>query len=276
MRKGKRIALIVTISLLAVIIIITSTVFRLHDVRVEYRTDKDVMTSISDKQIIDASEIHYGRNLLFLDIHGYEQKLESAFPYIQVVKFQRQFPNKVVIYLAERIPVFRVEDPNIQNEWVVYDKDLKILNASAFESLSPTEKAVPALNTGELKNLFKGELTPHTITISTFFNNPVLRGFAQAVAGAFNSGDRELSLVSDIVIDEVTCKDYFTFKFLMKGTSKSVIIETYGHKTELMNRIAQGFAIYKLNTETTGLAFDTVLININGQATSSNKGVPIP
>lgn len=140
---------IVLVSVIAGLILLFGGVYlltKLNSVSVEFRTrlsqdETRLETGILDK-VKDSAELDYKKSVLFLNTKSAVAKIEKSNPYVKVQQIIRKFPNKVNIYISERIPKYRISDPDSTEKWFILDEDFKVL-----ESLTTTELENKGLNT---------------------------------------------------------------------------------------------------------------------------------
>ena len=86
--------------------------------------------------IILQSGISKGDSIFAIDESAATASVEKANPTLQVVDIERKFPNKVVIYIAERTPLMAIAlEPsgNGETKYAVVDGDLKILDVVSVD-----------------------------------------------------------------------------------------------------------------------------------------------
>lgn len=104
---------------------------KLSVVSVELRTrlDKDetrLETGILDKVKKDG-EFNYHKSVLFINTDKNIEKIEKENPYVKVTQVVRKFPNKIHIYISERVPRYRIKDSAYNNLWYILDDEFKVL-----------------------------------------------------------------------------------------------------------------------------------------------------
>ena len=75
----------------------------------------------------DSAEFNYNDSVLFMNTKRNIDKIEKSNPYVKVNQVIRKFPNKVCVYISERIPKYRVEDTLNSGCWLILDEDFKVL-----------------------------------------------------------------------------------------------------------------------------------------------------
>jgi len=151
MLKSKR-KLIITLSVVGAIvllIILSSALFSLRTVTVDYITlnsdiEHSVLKTYDKNEIIQTGKFAYNKNILFVKYDGAKERIEKAFPFAKVVGFTRHFPSSVVVQLAEREAVAKIY--RTDGKWVVIDDELKVLIVSSV--LDSYYSGLPTLDSG--------------------------------------------------------------------------------------------------------------------------------
>lgn len=139
--KKKKVWIILLSVVLGVFVVFGGLYFatKLSSVNVEFRTrlaegESRLPSGILDT-VKDSGEFNYKQSVLFLDAEKSVEKIESSNPYVKVQQVIRKFPNKLYIYISERIPKFRVLDSESSNTWLILDEDFKVLEKVSNDSL---------------------------------------------------------------------------------------------------------------------------------------------
>lgn len=129
LKSRKRLVIILSIiAAIFVLVVLTSALFSLKNVEVVYSSvasENSVVEGYKKDEIIKTGEFAYGKNILFLNYKNNIAKIEKAYPFAKVVKVERKFPNKAIIHIVERQPVFKVQ---VGSTYYCLDSDLKILS----------------------------------------------------------------------------------------------------------------------------------------------------
>ena len=144
-RKAKRNRAIVAITaiflvLCVVVGIIVAVFFNVKDIKV---IGQGIYTQ---EEIIYASGILNGDNLLFMSSSTIENRVREALPYLKNVEIIKSFPNKVGIKVTSAVEEYLLENKNGK---YVADKDFKILRVTA--EIPQNLIRVKGLTTDELK-----------------------------------------------------------------------------------------------------------------------------
>lgn len=116
---------------------------RLSTVSVEFRTRLSESESRLPSGILDtvkdSADFNYKDSVLFMNTSENVEKIEKSNPYVKVQQVIRKFPNKVNIYISERIPKYRIVDSENSNNWLILDEDFKVLERISNEDLESQE-----------------------------------------------------------------------------------------------------------------------------------------
>ena len=132
-KRRKKILVIFSVIGLSLILlsVIFALMFRLKTVDIEFRSrvvNTNLPAEIQEK-VFETGEFSVGKNIVFMNFDNNIAKIEKSNPFVKVEQIIRRFPNKVTIYISERVPKYRVkEDSKQTNNWYILDEDFKILD----------------------------------------------------------------------------------------------------------------------------------------------------
>ena len=116
---------------------------RLSTVSVEFRTRLSESESRLPSGILDtvkdSADFNYKDSVLFMNTSENVEKIEKSNPYVKVQQIIRKFPNKVNVYISERIPKYRIVDSESSENWLILDEDFKVLERISNEDLKSQE-----------------------------------------------------------------------------------------------------------------------------------------
>ena len=133
MKKRKKVWIVLLSVVLGLTALICGTYFttKLNTVNVEFRTRLDEDETRLASGILDAvkdsGEFNYIDSVLFMDIEKSISKIEKSNPYVKVQQVVRKFPNKLNVYISERVPKYRMVDKEDLETWFILDEDFKVL-----------------------------------------------------------------------------------------------------------------------------------------------------
>ena len=142
MKKKKKVWIILLSVVLGLFVVLGGTYFatKLKTVSVEFRTrlaegESRLPAGVLDN-VKDSAEFNYKDSVLFMDVQENIDKIEKSNPYIKVQQVIRKFPNKVNIYVSERIPKYRILDKDDTDAWFILDEDFKVLERISNDDLN--------------------------------------------------------------------------------------------------------------------------------------------
>jgi len=132
MRRHKKQIIIILCVLLGIIVTSVTfclTLFTVKDIKVDFKTS--TVYDYSNAQIIEESELPYGKCVFFLKKEPYVENLEKKFPYLEVLNIETIIPCHIVIHLSERQEFYAIK----HNEKLLYcDDDFKVLRVEDWTS----------------------------------------------------------------------------------------------------------------------------------------------
>ena len=133
MKKRKKVWIVLLSVVFGLFVLIAGTYFttKLRTVNIEFRTrlgeaETRLPSGILDT-VKDSAEFNYKDSVLFMDVESSISKIEKSNPYVKVTDVRRKFPNKLTVYISERIPKFRIVDGDDLDSWIILDEDFKVL-----------------------------------------------------------------------------------------------------------------------------------------------------
>lgn len=132
MKKKWIIALSVVGVAIITIVILSFTLFTVQSISIDYRTSLEY--EYDDDEIITASKLPIGKNIMFLKKQTYIDNIEKAYPYLEVINIETSFPSKLIIHVRERQPFYAVQT---EGGYLLLDSSLKVLEK--VEEFSSTQ-----------------------------------------------------------------------------------------------------------------------------------------
>lgn len=186
---------------------------KLSSVSVEFRNRLNegtrLETGILDK-VKASGDFNYNSSVLLLNTKKSVEKIEKDHPYIKVQQVLRKFPNKLVVYVTERVPKYRVKDNDLTNKWYILDDEFKVLECVTTEDVNSEFNAI-------------------TVEIGNFNIN--------AVEGEFLNKPTDLLRLNEIMSGVYgKTKDYFAIsKISYSAEDKMFYISTKADKFQYEN-----------------------------------------
>lgn len=125
-RRFMNVYIVIVLVLVAVIGFAASYTFLFNIGEITVSGESDMYSA---QQIVDASGIHEGDNLLRLDTEKSEQKILDELLYVETAEVNRDFPSSLEIKVTRCIPSFNV---NIGSKTLLISKQGKILAVNSF------------------------------------------------------------------------------------------------------------------------------------------------
>lgn len=130
--KRKKLWIILVSVILGIIAVLTGGYFltKLSSVSVEFRTRLGEGTRLEEgilDKVKESGDFDYSCSVLFLDTQESIESIEKKNPYVKVEQVIRKFPNKLCVYISERVPKYRAVDEELPNKWYILDDEFKVL-----------------------------------------------------------------------------------------------------------------------------------------------------
>ena len=238
MKKKRLIILLSIFAVLVLVVVLSSTVFTLKTVVVNfYNADDKLVDDItknhyfnSDEkinQIIDNAKFNYGKNIFLVNQKENKEKIEKTSPYIKVISISIEFPNRMVVKAVERQEYYAVL--NSTNNYFICDADFKVLRISETKPAELIE--VVAENSG---TLFDFVSTSADLSTGDFigFNEATnnLLTLADEMYACHFEREKMLTLCETITLENKPCSN------IEKGNVDNLIIKTHaGVKIKIEN-----------------------------------------
>ena len=130
--------------IIVLLVILSSTLFSVKSISVNWQSTKSVLNSVLDEEIISTSNIKSGTSVFLVSKTKAKNFLEKKYPYIKVLNIETKFPNKIIIHAVERNEVFAFQK---DDEYFITDSDLKVLKVESGEYVSSNNNPIKVENT---------------------------------------------------------------------------------------------------------------------------------
>lgn len=145
----------VVLIILSGVAIIGGTVFVIKDIEIKVVSTAFVDEETSKENMSAAVKDIKGKSILFnLDKDEIRTKIEAAEKLVKVVNIMAEFPNKVVIEVRERYPVFVFNKVSSGGNMVILDADMRVLYNDTTAWDGDYDKLVDISETGVLVDTF--------------------------------------------------------------------------------------------------------------------------
>lgn len=112
---------------------------KLSSVSIEFRTRLGEGTRLEEgilDKVKESGDFDYSCSVLFLNTQESVASIEKKHPYVKVEQVIRKFPNKLCVYISERVPKYRAKDKELSNTWYILDDEFKVLERVIDSELS--------------------------------------------------------------------------------------------------------------------------------------------
>ena len=227
---------------LAVIVILSSTVFTLKKVEVRFLSETNVLTN-KETEIVNNVEFKYNESIFFSNKKAYTKQLEKNNPYLQVVNIESKFPNTLVINAVERQESFVLKMS--PNNYLVLDKNLKVLrtlNVYQSSSTNPIEIKNSGITNQEVE---VGDF----ITTQDDYITQIFNCFLEWTDDTLTTTQRVNLLKQKITSIEL---DYEKPNRLLVNMRSGVQIEIDNSKVQLSDKLNLAFSFYDTKKDKNG------------------------
>lgn len=280
--KKKRLFILLSVFLvIAVIVVLSSTVFTLKTVVVNFYDYYDNMVDDIAKNeyfnstekvdaVIESGEFKYGGNIFLLKKDTYKANLEKNNPYIKIISINVEFPNRMVVKAIERREYYAVL--NNSGTYFVCDSEFKVLRVVETKPLGLVE--VLAENN---KTIFDYNNTSDDLSSGDFIsfndNTKVLLTLADEMYACRYEREEMLNFFSSITLKNEYCSNQQLGKVdtIVVKTIAGVEIEIENINNNFADKVLKSLEIYNQinyeNPENTAKGVIKVLDNLSGSWT---------
>ncbi len=143
MKNKRLIGLMVVFALVALVVILNSTVFTLQTVSLNWLTTQYKFKEETDTQIFSDISLPLGDSVFTLNKSKLITDLEKKQPFLNVVSVETIFPNKIVLHVAERTSLYALKLSS--NNYAILDQQLKVLEFKEASLLPPKSEGRPVI-----------------------------------------------------------------------------------------------------------------------------------
>jgi len=108
MKSKKLLVFLIMFIFIAVLVVLNSTLFTLQYVSVTWLTSTNNLKYVKESDLTSLVDVK-GDSIFLLNKNEIASKLEKKFSYLRVVGIETKFPNKIVIYSAEREDLYALK-----------------------------------------------------------------------------------------------------------------------------------------------------------------------
>ena len=249
--KNKRLIIILSVFLVLVtLIVLCSTVFTVSTVSFSWRTKKTYLSAYSDDKI--AENVQKGKSVFLLNKSEITSNLEVKYPYLQVLKVEVKFPNKLVIHAKERVNMYAVtlED----NKYAILDDTSKVLDIITAEEYDTwdTTKSLKPIVVNVTKNGLPMQLTQNNFKVGYVANvkrvNSVLNNISSTLEDIYwdtetNDQGKTNATIKGHVLN-ITINIAYCSVVTMKLNTEGMTLQLQNCYTSVDAKLRVGIGVY--------------------------------
>ena len=263
---------IVGLSLIALCMVFALT-FRLKTVNVEFRSraaNTNLPAEIQNR-VFETGEFDIGKNIIFMNFDDNIEKIEKSNPFVKVEQIIRRFPNKVTIYISERIPKYRVkEDSNQTNNWYILDEDFKILDKVSTEELTSKKVSGNLTYFKQTIEIEKETLTFKSAIIGEFVTEAEeIKNFMSKISAGVYAKTKDSTVIRSVNYSKVNDKFEIVMRNQGLDNEEGCMIIISGEE-DLYEKMLAGVVVHLSNNESN---MPGVMIEIYKNAAGEYYGV---
>ena len=253
-RRRKKVLMILGSVSLALIILCTifALMFRLKTVDVEFRAraaNTNLPAEIQER-VFATGEFDVGKNIVFMNFDDNIAKIEKSNPFVKVEQIIRRFPNKVTIYISERIPKYRVkEDSTEVNAWYILDEDFKILDKVSAEDLVNKKVSGNLTYFKQTTEITKETLTFKSAIIGEFVTDvDEIKSYVSKISSGIYAKTKDSTVVRSINYSKV--KNQFEVVLRNQGLdNEEGCMLLISGEADLYEKVLAGVVVHLSNNE---------------------------
>lgn len=121
MSKKRLIAMFVSLVVIIVLCVLGGAVFVVQDIQIVIESGDDI--EIANEEIIKTANVSYGKSIFAISESKVVSNIEGHFPTLKVRGVERIFPNKIILKIAQRVPVVAIKFEGKQ-EYLILDNNM--------------------------------------------------------------------------------------------------------------------------------------------------------
>lgn len=175
MSKKRLIAMFVSLVVIIILCVLGGAVFVVQDIQIVIESGDDI--EIANEEIIKTANISYGKSIFAISESKVVSNIEGHFPTLKVRGIERVFPNKIILKIAERVPIIAIKFEGKQ-EYLILDNNM----CAIAKINAPTEdylKEICVVTGFELSgsnDIFLGKQLPTTYGVQTVVCQHIMAG----------------------------------------------------------------------------------------------------
>lgn len=238
MRNKKLIALLIVVSVLVVSIVVCGATFLVRHVDA-YSYYENPLIDVYDQNVVDAAAVKHNSSMFFVDEAGIKQRVEAAYPEIEVINVKRGFPDRVTI------------------NYVISEKLFQYQNGDKYYQCYSSGR-IGGSSDSQMSGYFTVKLSGGTSTRTGDYFQPIgakERTYVDAIIGFLRDKG-----VLDVEIGRfINFIDFRRDGYVYIRTAQGCSIEIHDKNVDFIDLFDRGYAVYK-NTDLT----DTEVLHSSG------------
>lgn len=195
----------------------------------------------SEKEVVDASEINIGDNLIFLSKEEINDEITKELPYVGAVKIKRRLPSTLEIVITKTDAYMATAQDGY---YILLDKNGKVLE----KDLEIIDENIVLANLGEINSVEVGE----TISLKE-----------EKTFTKLNAVLTECENVGIAEITSINISDIYNIKLVYQGRITLELGET--DENNLNSKLALGKAAIEKQNEENNLYRGTINLTVDGK-----------
>ena len=262
MKSKKLLVFLIMFVFITVLVVLNSTLFTLQHISISWLTSTINLKTMNEKEVTSLID-ERGESIFLLNKEEISAKLEKKHPYLRVVGIETKFPNKIVIYSAEREDLYAVKIAD--GDYAIIDDYGKVLSRTQTLSTNSNGAVIEArpievlfnniqLNSADFlvgeqvkikrieEVLTKLSYTLKEANYTTLAKKGIFDSITVANTGEGGEVGMYLTTRNGMVINLLDAEDKMTDKFMLglsvyneyhqDSYSKGTIIVQYSHAEE--------------------------------------------
>ena len=195
----------------------------------------------SEKEVVDASEINMGDNLIFLSKEEINNEITKELPYVGAVKIKRRLPSTLEIVITKTEAYMATAQDGY---YILLDKNGKVLE----KDLEIIDENIILVNLGEINSVEIGE----KISLK---EEKTLKKLSDVLTECENVGIREIT--------SINISDIYNIKLVYQGRITLELGET--DENNLNSKLALGKAAIEKQNAENNLHRGTINLTVDGK-----------
>lgn len=126
----KTLSVVISVSVLLLLVILNFTLFRVKNVKVQFKNDAAQVHSedVTEDYVISKSGIKKGKSIFGISQSKVKANIDNAIYSVELLHIERKFPNTIILHVERRVPILWIRTATSPARYLILDKDLKVLD----------------------------------------------------------------------------------------------------------------------------------------------------